>query len=280
MARINIESDSWPRFYKLSDLTGRPFVECIGVVVTLWHASQDIMKTHGSKSEILEWSYLFKFDDELREKYFSALKSVRFISEESEGSFCVHGNKIQIDGMVSRISKAHKAAKSMKKKWSDLKKLQETSKRPPRDLREISEAPNAMQFNAMQVNATQSNAYSSCTSVELSTKVPTGKINPREHVVFKTKEELISAFDEDTAHLWKSLYPDENYLRREFLKAWDYYVRTNPQKTPRTLSGWKRALGSWLERGWPQHMRTIQSQPKKPRAIEDILQEQGLEHVG
>ena len=133
------------------------------------------------------------------------------------------------------------------------------------------------QNNTIQNNTEQT---TSCTSVELSTKVPTGKISPREHVVFKTKEELISAFDEDTAHLWKSLYPDENYLRREFLKAWDYYVRTNPQKTPRTLSGWKRALGSWLERAWPHHMRTIQSQPKKPRAIEDILQEQGLEHVG
>lgn len=69
---------------------------------------------------------------------------------------------------------------------------------------------------------------------------------------------LISAINVDQLDRWGSLYPDKSFLNREAIKAFNYY-QNNPAKMPRTLAGWKRALSSWFERGWPRHVRTIES---------------------
>lgn len=96
-------------------------------------------------------------------------------------------------------------------------------------------------------------------------------------VKFENSLELMKSFDNETLSVWTQLYPDETFQRREVLKAWDYYVRTNPAKMPKTMTGWKRALGRWFERGWQYHVKTIGIQPRKPRGIEEILKEQETE---
>ncbi len=96
-----------------------------------------------------------------------------------------------------------------------------------------------------------------------------GRRSTTELVSFNSLTELLGAFDKETVSTWSQLYPDNEYLQRQSIKAWDYY-RTNSVKTPKNLKGWKRAMNHWFESDWPKHVRNIQSVPKSTR-IEDIL---------
>lgn len=96
-------------------------------------------------------------------------------------------------------------------------------------------------------------------------------------VVFDSGQNLIEAFDPVTIATWVELYPDETYRRRELLRAWDYY-RSNIAKRPKTMRGWKRALSSWFERGWPKHVAKIPGHTRPP-SISEILAEGEASHV-
>lgn len=83
---------------------------------------------------------------------------------------------------------------------------------------------------------------------------------PRGLVVFKNEVALISAVPRKTLERWGQLYPDEAFLNRELLKAFNYY-ENNSIKRPKTMRGWCQALSSWFERGWVKHVVTIKGQP-------------------
>lgn len=158
MARTNIEEESWQRIYRLAEIMDCSVREAAGTAACLWHRSQDILKTSGTRDELVDWCALTKISDEEIEKWFSALKKARLISPETDGTFLIHGNKTQIDSRVSSAAKAAKGGKALKKKWAEEKKLQAGSK-PSRSRLQASSKPlNAMQFNAMQSKAIQSKA--------------------------------------------------------------------------------------------------------------------------
>ncbi len=56
------------------------------------------------------------------------------------------------------------------------------------------------------------------------------------------------------------LYPDKEFLKREFLKmgAW---LSVNSHKSPKSARGWARFSMGWLERGWDRYRVTLQSNP-------------------
>ena len=59
-----------------------------------------------------------------------------------------------------------------------------------------------------------------------------------------------------------NLYPQE-YIDREKTKM-EIWLVSNPQKNPKSQRGWSRFITGWLERGWDNYRKSLQSQkPKK-----------------
>ena len=77
-------------------------------------------------------------------------------------------------------------------------------------------------------------------------------------VEFISVNELFAAFDQETLSAWSNLYPDAEYLKRQSIKAWEWY-RANAVKRPKTLKGWRRALNHWFDSDWAKHLKTIPS---------------------
>lgn len=160
MARVNIEEESWKRIYRLAELMACSVREAAGTVGCLWNQSQDVVKVHGSRDEIIEWASLFGISDELVEKWFSALQKVRFISKAKDGLFKVHGNDIQLETRVANTSRASKGGKALKKKLAETRRLGARLKKASSALEaglEQASSP-SLQGNAAQGSAEQSNA--------------------------------------------------------------------------------------------------------------------------
>ena len=68
------------------------------------------------------------------------------------------------------------------------------------------------------------------------------------------------------------LYPQE-YLDREKVKM-ELWLATNGHKKPKSDRGMVRFVTSWLSRGWDQYRKCLQSKPKEPRGIEELLAEE------
>lgn len=69
--------------------------------------------------------------------------------------------------------------------------------------------------------------------------------NKKNHSNFDSLESLLEAIPKKTKDSWSALYPAAYIERQQFL-AWNYYA-SNP---PKSLTGWSRTVGGWLERGW------------------------------
>lgn len=66
---------------------------------------------------------------------------------------------------------------------------------------------------------------------------------------------------------WSDTYPKE-YLDMEFKKARSWVI-ANDHKTPKSERGWAKFLNSWLNRGWDQYRKTLESNPPKV-TVEDL----------
>lgn len=87
-----------------------------------------------------------------------------------------------------------------------------------------------------------------------------------------SSQELISSISPKIVARWAALYP-EDFLRRELLKALNYY-EANPRKLPKTTKGWSQSLSSWFERGWEWAAKKYPGQqPAGQVDIESILKE-------
>lgn len=94
------------------------------------------------------------------------------------------------------------------------------------------------------------------TTTTVARKISHRRRSPIGLISFENVNELVLAFDEETLETWSALYPDPLYLKRQTLKAFDYY-RTNSKKRPTTIGGWKRALNHWFESDWPKHIKGV-----------------------
>lgn len=107
-----------------------------------------------------------------------------------------------------------------------------------------------------QVEPSSSYSYSYSKEETTNSAVVKPRARKKRKVSFETSTQLREAVA-DCFTSWKEIYPDQKYLERELLKAFLYYSETNKRKKPTTLDGWKRALGSWFDRGWAKHVASI-----------------------
>lgn len=80
----------------------------------------------------------------------------------------------------------------------------------------------------------------------------------KEIVHFLSENALVEALPDPVKARWVQLYPDQQFILRETLKAFNYY-ENNPRKKPNTVQGWVRALSSWYDKSWPRHVKQIES---------------------
>lgn len=169
MARINIEEKSYKRIQRLADFVGCSRREALGTVGLLWGESQELLKTDGTREEIIDWSELYALSAEEVEKWFSSMIRARVISAVGDGKWRIHGNELQIEARVSRLNSSLKGGEATKKRWKLLKMAKNTASSGPEDgLRKADSMPaaihelsnsisgpglcNAIQFNSMQFN--------------------------------------------------------------------------------------------------------------------------------
>lgn len=91
------------------------------------------------------------------------------------------------------------------------------------------------------------------------------KIEPKFPIKFS--ESLTIEVKQTLLVSWSDTYPKE-YLDLEFKKARSWII-ANDHKTPRSERGWATFLNSWLNRGWDQYRKTLQSNPPKV-TVEDL----------
>jgi hypothetical protein len=125
MARVNIEDGALPRIAKLAGLMGVTDREAAGTVYMLWRDSQDVLALYATREDIVDWAHLYGMDDAEVDRWIHALLRSRFLSEQDDGRYRIHGNDVQIEGRVSRLRKGTKGAEATKKKWERLQAGQE-----------------------------------------------------------------------------------------------------------------------------------------------------------
>lgn len=64
--------------------------------------------------------------------------------------------------------------------------------------------------------------------------------------------------DERAKANYAQLYPDFEFLRREFLKMHNWLL-ANPIKNRKTKRGWTGFVSRWLDRGWPEYQKSLPS---------------------
>lgn len=96
-----------------------------------------------------------------------------------------------------------------------------------------------------------------------------------------SEETLIkSNFTEFLNNKIETLYPDKDFVTREKekMKVW---LAANPKKSPKSKSGWTRFVMGWLERGWEQYRKSIQTEkPKKKNWMEMVEEEERAKQNG
>ena len=65
--------------------------------------------------------------------------------------------------------------------------------------------------------------------------------------------DLINSLGKEIGDQLRILYPAE-YVEREAIKAMNW-VRVNPRRSPKSVSGFKKFFLSWLERGWERERK-------------------------
>jgi hypothetical protein len=231
--------------------------ECIGIVVSLWHESQTILEIGGTRENISEWSGLFKFSDEKCEKIIFAMKKSRFISQEKDDYFLINGNKTQIDGLMKRITRATKGGKSLKKKWKEVNELEADLKQASSNLEPSFKRPNSSHYNSIQVNSDQINSNQDNTVRALTLSRSPQQVS-RSTISISSFKDFENVIDDKAKSNFYALYPDIDFLRREFMKMHNWLI-SNPKKNLKTPGNWIRFIGNWLDKGWPQYQNSLPS---------------------
>lgn len=178
MARINIEEEAWPRIYKAAEILKIRAQFVAGHLTCMWHESQDILKTHGTREEILDWLGILDSEcDSSHDRWLGALVRTRFISsDDGNQSFKIHGNETQINNRVAKMSTSAKGGEATKRKWATIQAQRQAQAEgappdtpdgpderaegrpdglPPAGRDQAETRHNSMQCNSMQFNAIQ-----------------------------------------------------------------------------------------------------------------------------
>lgn len=124
MARVNIEERFFgeSRLSFAAEMLGEKIVTVTGILVHLWHDSQEELKLIGTRKEIIRWCR-YSFDEAENNKLIRILVDSRYISPTKDDQFLIHGNEAQIESRMRRFNASVKGGKRTKEKWEKTKAL-------------------------------------------------------------------------------------------------------------------------------------------------------------
>ncbi len=260
MARTNIEETAWSKFHKIGqNLKVEPLL-IAGRFAAMWHESQDEQVESASGDQIAFWMGLGSYS-EAKDLIHMGVRCCLFEALPDD-HFTIVGNKKHIEAHQQRRGAAAaggRATKNLHLKLNEQREAECLAEPGPYGLApglaHEGRMASPIQFNSIQYKEEEEKKIHSAVVVS-----PPPRKRKQQPVEFKTAEELKAALAKDSELLdsWRKIYPDEEFRKREVLRAWEYY-RQNGKKRPTTEGGWKRAVGSWFEKGWRSHVSKIPS---------------------
>lgn len=272
MARINIEDCWWtdPRRSKLIKLLGGEN-QADGAAVRMWRLAQEFWKD-GRK---LIPQYIFETLEESQALLGCGLASL------GEAGVYVRGSSQYLDWVIEQREKSKKGGQKSAQRARDSKgRLLKTNVNDPTNIqaesnqdlttsKQIQVSDSVSGSYSDSYNNTKKNiSYSSSTEIknfdsvvveQVESKVIKLKNKPLSEIInFENETSLIAAIPNDCKERWAKIYPDQLFLNREVLKAFNWYS-ANKKRMPKNLRGWIQALSSWFDRAWPKHTKSIQA---------------------
>ena len=202
----------------------------------------------------------------------NVLIDVNLATRRADGTVYVKGSKKAFAWLTQKSELGRKgglnSGKSRRSKSLKQNEAHASSSEAPASFREAERSCSKPPSLTLTPSLTLNNNYNTNT-----TTVARSSRQRQQPMTFNSLDELLNSFDKETLRAWGSLYPDTEFLRRQALKAWEWY-RVNPIKTPKTIKGWHRAFSHWFESDWTKHIKTINSnKPSSKIDIEDILRQ-------
>jgi hypothetical protein len=169
MARVNIEDRFFgePRLAKLQHLMGCSRFEAIGLLVTLWHGSQERLTVIATPQQISDWCEVF--DPDQATKLIDVLVSCEYITKV-RGGYEIKGNRLQVESLEKYKNRGRKGGAATKNRWKKSSKCNEpesqdkveglkpsTSTATSLAQAGLKPSTSTAQFNSMQGNSMQGN---------------------------------------------------------------------------------------------------------------------------
>lgn len=267
MARVNVETSAIAenRFFEFALDMGFQRHEAIGLLVLVWHDSQERKFIEGTKEEILAFIPLKK---DRKEECFNALLQNSYLSPISGDRFEIRGNRRHVETLLRikslRSSAGSSSVKAKRKQVlrTQFNKRQQTS--TPVEQESTFVDRNAVQCNAIQFNSIQSNTKQNNTiqkSKESSELQPVPKTASSSRGVVaslkgdSTVETLLGGVTREAQNAWLKAYPSAEWIVTEVLRA-NAWIESNPQKRPKVFG---RFMANWLGRAFESYRKGIPS---------------------
>lgn len=163
MARVNIEERCFGdvRLFNLARRMGWDVAKTIGVMVFLWHDSQEMIQTECSVEDLLTYARVVPTEES--QKFISALNASKYISRVGDDLYKIHGNAHQIDERVKKLTTAHKGGNATKERWRKLtenavENTENKAETPSASPASLGVSAYPIQFNSIQPNSIQPNS--------------------------------------------------------------------------------------------------------------------------
>ena len=101
---------------------------------------------------------------------------------------------------------------------------------------------------------------------EVTRTIPSTKLL---HKVYSTND-LSSCLDNVSKTNLLELYPDPEFIKREFIKMHNWLI-ANPKKNNKTFRGWATFVSGWLDKGWPKYQASIPTNKAASSSVEELM---------
>lgn len=239
MARINIEDSikSDIRFVNLAIKLGSMKL-ALGELTWAWMTAQRFyLKTKDKCIPKSEW---------LKQECNDCLIDV--------GLAELRGESVWIKGSDEQFSWLTQRSKAGQKRWDS----------PPEQVSDrtaTEQRPHSVSLNLLSPSSFLSSHNSKLNTLSSNVICPEVQKAPsdsRQTFKISSFNDFELVIDKKTQSNLAELYPDYEYIRREFLKMHNWLL-ANPKKNLKTSKGWRQFVSSWLDKGWDKHQKTIPS---------------------
>lgn len=241
MARINIDDQFWIDIVNLAIKIGDQD-KAIGMAIRFFKVSQENYKNEKLMSE--DDFNSFGFDESL----------IPIFAEKTPNGIKAKGSEKYFD-WLNKKKRAGKLGGIKSGEVRRSKTKQNEAKASKRSKSKQTEPSISISSSTSISNSSSSNSI--CTEQTQFDSLPVEKKNSKSRFDAKDLSEVLNNLPIETLERWSALYPDKEFLQRELIKAFGYYAVDNPMKKPKSKSGWSRALGFWLDRGWAYQAKNI-----------------------